>query len=311
MTLLPSVDDAGGGMETRGLRYFMTTARHEHMGRAAGELGIDESTLSRSIARMEQRYGRLFDRIGRNVRLNACGRVLLAHSERVIAELDRAEREISEIRGTAAQPVRLGFVPSLGMHFVPELVTSFKASHPGVTFRFMQGPRARLRDAMLAGELDAVIACHKFSEGTVAWEPLWDEELLAFMPPGHALAKRRLVDLRELAGEPLLSFRAGERLRDEVDDMAQREGFTPNVVYEAEDIPTLLGLVSLGLGVALLPESVQANRGRTAAVRLRDSRKRTVGLSWMRDQFRSRSATAFAAFIVERGAYRPWHAKSA
>jgi LysR family transcriptional activator of glutamate synthase operon len=298
-------------METRGLRYFTTTARYEHMGMAAAELGIDESTLSRSISRLEKRYGSLFDRIGRNVRLNACGKVLLAHAERVMAELDRAERAISELRGTAAQPVRLGFVPSLGMHFVPELVTSFKRANPSVTFRFMQAPRARLHTALLAGELDAVLACHKYTETTIGWEPLWDEELLAFVPPAHPLAKRRLVDLRELAEEDLLSFKSGERLRDEVDDMAQRVGFAPKVVYEAEDIPTLLGLVSLGLGIALLPESVQANRGRAAVVRLRDSRTRTVGLSWMRDQFQTRSAGAFSAFVIERRAYRPWHAKSA
>jgi LysR family transcriptional activator of glutamate synthase operon len=298
-------------METRGLRYFTTTARYEHMGLAAAELGIDESTLSRSVARLEKRYGRLFDRIGRRVRLNGCGRVLLAHAERALAELDHAERAISELRGTAAQPVRLGFVPSLGMHFVPELLTAFKRSSPGVRFRFMQAPRERLHAALMAGDLDACIACHKFTDATVAWEPLWDEELLAFVPPTHPLARRRLVDLRELAGEPMLSFKTGERLRDEVDDLARRAGFAPSVVYEAGDIPTLLGLVSLGLGIALLPESVQANRGRAAAVRLRDSRKRTVGLSWLRDQGHSRSADAFRSFVIERRAYRPWHVKSA
>ncbi len=298
-------------METRGLRYFTTTARYEHMGLAAAELGIDESTLSRSIARLEKRYGALFDRVGRRVRLNACGRVLLAHAERALAELEYATREISELRGSAPQPVRLGFVPSLGMHFVPELVTAFKRNNAGAHFRFVQAPRERLHVALLAGDLDACIACHKFADAALAWEPLWDEELLAFLPPAHPLARRRLVDLRELAGEPMLSFKAGERLRDEVDELAQHAGFSPNVVYEAGDIPTLLGLVSLGLGIALLPESVQANRGRAAAVRVRDSRKRTVGLSWVRDQFDAANATAFRSFVVERRAYRPWQARSA
>ena len=281
-------------METRGLRYFTTTARYEHMGLAAAELGIDESTLSRSIARLEKRYGALFD--------HACGRVLLAHAERALAELEYATREISELRGSAPQPVRLGFVPSLGMHFVPELVTAFKRNNAGAHFRFVQAPRERLHVALLAGDLDACIACHKFADAALAWEPLWDEELLAFLPPAHPLARRRLVDLRELAGE---------RLRDEVDELAQHAGFSPNVVYEAGDIPTLLGLVSLGLGIALLPESVQANRGRAAAVRVRDSRKRTVGLSWVRDQFDAANATAFRSFVVERRAYRPWQARSA
>lgn len=65
-----------GSVDHRTLRYFEVVARHQHLGAAANELDIYESTLSRSIARLEKQYGRLFDRVGRGVRLNAYGRIL-------------------------------------------------------------------------------------------------------------------------------------------------------------------------------------------------------------------------------------------
>lgn len=294
-----------GSMETGGLRYFTTTARYEHMGSAAAQLGVDESTVSRSIGRLEKRYGALFDRIGRRVKLNASGQVLLVHAERILEELDRAERAIDDLHGTETRPVRLGFLPSLGMHFVPELVTAFTRSNAGVQFQFTQTTREKLRVALMGGELDACIACCKFSDAAVAWEPLWDEEWQVFFPPAHELARRRIIEIGEIANEPILSFRTGERMRNEFEAFARRAGITPRIVWEAADIPTLLGLVNLGVGIAVLPESVRGNRGRAAALRLRGSYKRTVGISWLHGYAQSRNATAFRSFVVAHGSHRP------
>jgi LysR family transcriptional regulator, transcription activator of glutamate synthase operon len=295
----------GDSMETGGLRYFTTTARYEHMGAAATQLGVDESTVSRSISRLEKRYGALFDRVGRRVKLNASGQVLLVHAERILEELDRAEHAIDALHGREAQPVRLGLLPSLGMHFVPELVTAFGRHNTGVQFQFTQTTRENLRVALMAGELDACIACCKFGDAAVAWEPLWDEEWQVFFPATHPLARRRVVEIADIAGESFLSFRIGERMRDEFDVLAGRAGITPRVVWEAADIPTLLGLVNLGVGIAVLPESVRGNRGRAAAVRLRGSHKRTVGISWLHGYAQSRNASAFRSFVVANGSHRP------
>ena len=292
-------------METSGLRYFTTTARYEHMGLAATQLDVDESTVSRSISRLEKRYGRLFDRVGRRVRLNRAGRVFLAHAERILEEVESAGRAIDELSGADPQPVRLGLLPSLGMHFVPELITAFSRDNAGVRFRFTQTSREKLRMALMAGELDACLACSKFDEPSIIWEPLWDEEWQVFVPSTHVLARRRVIDIREIGDESFLSFRSGETMRDEFDALARRAGITPRVVWEAGDIPTLVGLVNLGAGIALLPESVRGNRGRAAAVRLRDSHKRTVGLSWLSGHGQSRNAAAFRSFVLAHGCRSP------
>ena len=285
-------------MEFRSLRYFEVVARHQHLGAAANELDIYESTLSRTIARLEKTYGPLFDRVGRGVRLNAGGRVLLAHVRRALGEMSDAEAEIVELRKGANALITVGFVPSLGAYVVPDLVTRFKRVHPEVSFRFVQEGRLLLRESLLRGEIDLSLASHRFEDPTIEWEPLWTEELVAVVPPGHALARRRLVSLVELAREPMLAFKPGHTLRQAVDDLARRENFVPNIVFEADDTQTLLGLVGAGLGISLLPESVEPSRGRAIVLRLRSSRWRVVGISWIGGRYERKIITTFRKFIA-------------
>ncbi len=286
-------------MELQHLRYFEVVARHQHLGAAAKELGTYESTLSRTIARLEKTYGPLFDRVGRGVRLNAAGRVLLVRVQRALSELADADSEISELRKGASAQISLGFVPSLGAFVVPDLVTRFKRAYPAVQFRFLQEPRAQLREALLRGDIDLSIASHRFDDSAIDWEPLWDEELVAVVPPGHALARRRVISLLELAREPMLAFKAGHGMRQAVEDLARREGFVPNIVFEADDAQTLLGLVGTGLGIALLPESIEPSRGRAIVLRLRASRWRIVGISWIGKRYERSIVTLFRKFVAD------------
>jgi DNA-binding transcriptional LysR family regulator len=196
--------------------------------------------------------------------------------------------------------VTLGFVPSLGAHVVPDLVARFQRLNPQVKFRFVQEGRERLHERLLDGDIDICLASHRFVEETIAWEPLYDEELIAIVPRGHALARRRRIALRECAAEPMLAFKPGHALRGALDDLARREGFVPNIIFEADDVPTILGLIDVGLGIALLPESVEPSRGRSAVLRLRASRWRTVGVSWMAERYESPTIALFRKFVISR-----------
>ena len=283
-------------MELRQLSYFEAIARHEHMGIAAGKLGIDESTLSRSVGRLEKLYGPLFDRVGRNVRLNSCGRILLSRVERALAELNDAQREIAATRATDSVAIRLGFIPSLGAEVVPRLVSRFQAQTTAA-FAFVADAPEGLQDRTIRGQLDLCLGTEIGHDERVTWEPLWPEELVALVPPGHPLARRRRIPFADLAIEPLLSYAKGHTLRDAVEQLSTASGFTARVVAESNDVGLLIGLAAEGLGIALLPEVVIPHRGRAAVVRLQSSRWRTIGISWPSARGESSSATAFRGFL--------------
>ena len=126
------------------LHQFVAVARSEHMTRAADEIEVPQSTISRGIARLEDDLGvALFVRVGRTVRLTREGRTLLRYAERALAELVAANREI---RGDADElhgRIGLAFLSALGAAVVPRLLRDFRATHPRVRFDLVQGAHAR------------------------------------------------------------------------------------------------------------------------------------------------------------------------
>lgn len=289
-------------VDRRQLRYFQQAARLEHLGRAAERLEISESTLSRSIAQLEKSYGStLFDHVGRGVTLNRRGKILLTHVDRALRELDYAERMI---RDGDRHTITLGFVPSLGGLVIPDIVTGFKLAQPDIELRLVQDSRARLLEALFNGEIDLCIAAHRFPEPSLCWESLWEEHFVVIVPAGHRLAARRVIDIRELENEPMVAFKPGHILRETLDEMTRTAGFVPTIVFQGDDASMLFGLVGVGLGIALLPQSIGSMPGKVAVLRLRTPRTRTIGFSWVSSSYDSPLAVAFRTFVASTVARR-------
>ncbi|HYZ17874.1 MAG TPA: LysR family transcriptional regulator, partial [Candidatus Acidoferrum sp.] len=193
-------------MDWQQLEHFRATARSEHMGRAAEELGVSQSTLSRSIARLEQHYGvPLFDRVGRGLKLNAYGTTLLTRVERALLELENGERELWQMAGQAEANVTLGFLATFGTRIVPSLIGEFRRTHAEAQFRLFQGPAPTLRERLVAGDIDLCLTSPRFADAGIAWEALWDEELIAIVPPDHARAGAGEIALSDLALDPTVA----------------------------------------------------------------------------------------------------------
>ncbi|HEY4420880.1 MAG TPA: LysR substrate-binding domain-containing protein, partial [Pseudonocardia sp.] len=174
------------------LAQFVAVARAEHMTHAAEEIGVPQSTLSRSIARLEADLGvELFVRAGRTVRLTREGRTLLRHAERALGELTAAVREIQGDADELHGRIGLAFLTTLGVAAVPRLLRDFRATHPDVRFTLMQGPHALLLERVRSGDADLALTSPLPDEPGLVAEPLDDEELRLAVPADHPLAARR------------------------------------------------------------------------------------------------------------------------
>src|SRR5690349_12115287 len=121
-------------MELQQLKYFQTVARLQHFTRAAEELYISQPSLSRSIARLEEELGApLFDREGRQVRLNRLGQTFLKRVERVFNELEVGQRELQDLIGPEKGLVAVAFLHTVGVRLLPLLLSAFRAEHPNIS----------------------------------------------------------------------------------------------------------------------------------------------------------------------------------
>ncbi|WP_433287877.1 LysR substrate-binding domain-containing protein [Pseudonocardia sp. CA-142604] len=285
------------------LAQFVAVARAEHMTHAAEEIGVPQSTLSRSIARLEADLGvGLFVRSGRTVRLTREGRTLLRHAERALGELTAAGREIHGDADELHGRIGLAFLTTLGVAAVPRLLRDFRATHPDVRFTLVQGPHPLLLERLRSGDADLALTSPLPDEPGLLAEPLDEEELRLAVPADHPLATRREgVALAEAAREPFIGFQRGLGMRGTVDAWCREAGFVPRVAFESGDAETLRGLVGAGLGVGLLPMSVHPATPEVVELPVTTPRTtRTIGLVRVRDRRLTPPVQALETFLRHR-----------
>lgn len=243
-------------MELRQLYYFVEVANREHVTRAAEELHVAQSAVSRQIHQLEEELGvKLFLQKGRNLQLTPVGQLFLKRAESIIADLERAIVEIHEFMDPEHGEIRLGFPHSLGIHLIPKVVALFRRAHPNVRFRFKQGMYPSLIKDVVNGEVDlAFISPLPEKVEHICGDIVLTEKLCAILPPGHPLSHETSIELSQLKDESFVLFREGYSLRPIVWDACLEAGFTPKIAFEGEETDTIRGLVAAGMGVSLLPE---------------------------------------------------------
>ena len=238
------------------LRGFIAVAESGHLTETAQALGIPQPTLTRRIRRVETAVGAsLFDRVGRRLALNSRGRAYLPHARAALGDLAEGGAKVARLMDPERGTVRLDFMHSLGTWMVPDLLRDYRALHPGVDFQLHQGAARVLIERVLADAADVALVGPRPAEAgdTLGWHQLELQRLALAVPEGHRLAVEGPVDLREAADEAFIGMLPGYGTRMLLDRIAGGLGFTPQLVFESMELTTVAGLVSAGLGVALLP----------------------------------------------------------
>lgn len=242
-------------MDLRQLEYFVKVARKQHMTRAAEELRVSQSAVSRQIHLLEEELkATLFIHKGRNLQLTPVGNLFLMRVEEILTNLDKAVEEVQEFLSPEAGEIRFGFLNSLGINLVPSMISKFLEDHPNVRFRFKQGKSVEILQSVLRGEIDlALVTPLPDHYVHVTGEMLFAEELYAILPPDHRLAEASSLRLEQLKDETFVLFNEGYSLRKLVWKSCEQAGFTPMIGFEGEETDTIRGFVAAGMGVSLLP----------------------------------------------------------
>lgn len=283
------------------LAYFAGVARHEHVTRAAQEMGVPQSTLSRAIVRLEQDLGvALFARKGRTVTLTPAGRTFLTSVERALAEVERAAESVRADADPTAGRVAFGFLHTMGSETVPGLIRAFRADHPRIRFTLVQNYGEAMIERLRSGELDLCLTSPVPDAPDLVARRLDEQRLRLVVPDDHRLAGRRRIRLAEAADEAFVTLEPGYGLRRITDDLCAQAGFTPRVAFEGEETETLRGLVAAGLGVALLPPPAVARPGVVELTVTAPRAAREIGVAWLDGHVDTAPVASFKRFLLSR-----------
>lgn len=289
-------------MELNQLEYFRALAGIRHFTRAAEEIAISQSALSRSVRRLEEELGTpLFTRGTKEIELTEAGRHFLTHVERALSELARGRQEIESERAPDRGVINLSFMHSLGSHILPELLSEFKRDYPHIQFNLDQNNSALLAKSLVSGTADLSLCSTMGNMEQLAWLYLYTEELFAVFPEDHPLASRASIQLREIENEPLITLKPNYSLRILTDQFCAIAGIRPAILFEGDDIVTTASLVAAHLGVSLLPRTPAMDTSGLVFLPISfPICKREIGIAWNAARPLSPAAYRFQQFIIDR-----------
>ncbi|MFI7101253.1 LysR substrate-binding domain-containing protein [Streptomyces sp. NPDC050161] len=283
------------------LAQFTAVARHEHVTRAAHELGMPQPTLSRALVRLEDDLGvALFARHGRTLSLTPAGRAFRAWTEKALADLERATESVRADADPTAGKVAFGFLHTLGSETVPGLIRTFRADHPRVRFQLVQNYGEAMIERLRAGDLDLCLTSPVPDYPDLVARRLDEQKLRLVVPDDHPLARRKRIRLAEASGELFVTLEPGYGLRRITDALCAEAGFTPRVAFEGEEAETLRGLVAAGLGVALLPPPAVPRPGVAELTVTAPRAVREIGVAWLDGHQDTPPVAAFKKFLLGR-----------
>ena len=286
-------------MELHQLRYFCAVAETGSFSRAAEQSHVSQPSLSQQILKLEDELGaRLFDRLGRSVRLTELGKAFLPRARAVLRELEAARGEVVERKGSVAGSICVGVIPTIAPYFLPPHLTFFTRQFPHAQLTVVEEITPVLLDRLRAGTVDVAILALPIRGHEFDAFPLLSEPLFAAVPRKHKLAHRNSLSLKELGAEPFLLLRDGHCFRDTAVAACDRARVDPRILFESGQFSSILGMVGAGMGVSIVPKMAIDKRVRCRYVRLSDDQaSRTIGAVVLRGRSRNRVHSAFLAHL--------------
>lgn len=247
-------DRVNAMIELKHLRYFVALAEEEHFGRAAERVFVVQQALSSSIQKLEKEVGvSLVTRSTRRVSLTPAGIEFLSAAREILALSDQAVIRAQQAARGEIGHLTLGFMSGLVFGHLPQIVQRFCERYPMVRLELRELTPQEQEAALRAGTIDLGLLLLPVRDSLLSSQVLWKEPLIAALPAGHPLSDQNKLHIADLRESDFVFFPRHLRptYYEQVMSWCQKAGYTPRIVQEAIEIPTLLSLVAAGVGVFL------------------------------------------------------------
>lgn len=299
-------------MELHHLRTFSAIVERMSFSRAADDLGQTQPALSRQIRDLETELGApLFNREGRRISLTAAGAAFLPAARAALDEAERGRRSVRDVRGAQGGALSIGASPQTAATVLAPLLGRWCRTHPSIAVRIVEDGARELLAMLEDGRVDIAVVPMDAPQ-PIQVVPFISANVRALAPRGHPLLGHTTVDLRDLvspAGSaplPLLMLKEQYLTRLRLTAAWEDAGLRPYVAMESAVGQTLAAYAEAGLGVAVLPETVDLRGFDLASAVVVDGEQPVVlrnGLGWNPRRYLSPAAQSFiaAARKIQRG----------
>lgn len=244
-------------MNLQDLRYLVALAEHRHFGHAAEACHVSQPTMSNQIRKLEEELGvTLLERTNKRVDLTPVGAQILHHARQALIHTGQMEAIARAARDPLVGPLKLGVIPTLAPYLMPIILKPLRHAYPDLVIELWEDQTHVLVDSLRNHRLDAALLATPSDSPEITEIPLFEEPLLAALPPGHRLAGNKSVSEKDLAQE-LLVLADGHCLANQAlaacGARAASQRTPLQASMQAATLETLVNLVAAGYGSTLVP----------------------------------------------------------
>src|SRR5580658_5330542 len=260
-------------MEFTQLKYVCAIAATGSFSRAAERCQVAQPSLSQQVLKLEEDLGaKLFDRLGRSVRLTEAGRAFLPHARSILSQMETARSSVADKCADVRGSVAVGVIPTIGPYLMPRYTTAFAKKYPEAKLRIVEETTPILVESLRDLSIDLAILALPLRHKDLEFFPLLTEPLFAVLPKKHPLAATKSLALKDLRGESFVMLRDGHCFRDLSIAACTHARITPRIAFESAQFSSLFGMVAAGVGISLAPEMAIDRSADCRYVRLSDAR---------------------------------------
>lgn len=290
-------------MDYRHLKYFMEVAQQKSFSKAARNLHISQSAISRMIKSLEEELGvTLFIRNAKTVEITAPGTIFYNYAKRCLFVFEQLKSDFENEFKLKQDTIEIGLPPITDAHVFAKLLGEFKRTYPQIAIKLYEHGSKVIESSVQEGIIDVGIICTIPNKDFESFF-LSEDEMCVVMPKGYPLEENKEVPMKLLADYPLVLYRDDFNLHDDILTNCKKIGFSPRVVFETSQRELMLQTVASGLGVAILPSRLCPRNSETSRVvtRVMTEPRMTHHLYaiWKKGRFLSRAARLWIEFTKD------------
>lgn len=291
-------------MDIRQIRAFIAVANNLNFTKAAEEIFVTQSSISKIIKSLEDEIGtQLFYRSPK-IELTDSGKELYKRSLHIISLIDSIPDEIQNIADLKKGEIKIGIPPIIGSSFFPQIIGEFKSLYPNIDIKLIEVGSKRIEEKLEKGELDIGIICSypQFKEEYNMVEYI-RSPLIVGINSNNLLSKKDIIRYRDLKDENFILFQEDFSLYDLIIKRCLENNFQPNVICNSSQRDFIVEMVVAELGITFFPEIVcsKINRQGISFVPLEDPKIfLNLLVVWKKDRYLSYASKKWLEFATSK-----------
>ena len=286
------------------LQAFHAVAKDTSFSKAALRIYRTQPAVSQAVKALELELGeRLFLRRGRGVVLTQAGRILIEYVERAFVSLDRAKKRIEALQELRTGELTIATSDTTACYILPDVLNQFYSEYPEIELKIMNRSSPQAASSVIENRADLAIITMPLSVEGLIYEELAVREDVAIIWPNHPFIKRKRIKLSDLLSFPIILLDRGSNTRSFIDEQINKTGVVPKITMELASIEVIKKMVSLGLGVSIVPfisVEKEVGSGELFAVKVFSrTESRHLGIASPADGLYSLAARVFVRMLKE------------